>query len=83
MCWKWNNLEGIARNFGLFSFGAFAFIYESTLLRNLRSDYIISYQSGQKTPFFADHIFNCIWLKQNGGIPIEKSLKYIPMTPIE
>ena len=32
---------------------------------------------------FADHIFNCIWLKQNGGILIDVSLKYIPMSPIE
>ena len=31
----------------------------------------------------ADDIFNCIFLNENDRIPIQISLKYVPMSPID
>ena len=31
----------------------------------------------------ADNIFNCIFLIENDKIPIQISLKYVPMSPID
>ena len=33
--------------------------------------------------FLADDIFNCIFLNWNDRIPIQMSLKYVPMSPID
>ena len=35
------------------------------------------------TAILADDIFNCIFLYENGKIPLQISLKYVPKSPID
>ena len=35
------------------------------------------------TAILADDIFNCIFLNQNDGIPIQVSLEFVPRSPID
>ena len=47
---------------------------ESSQLTHLPMDKMVA--------ILADDIFNCIFLNENGRIPIHSSLKYVPLSPI-
>ena len=47
-----------------------------------RSQWINSSPPGQNGRHFADDIFKCIFLNENGWIPIKISLKFVPKVPI-